>query len=90
MAPKPKSAAQQQPAILRIYGRNVELMSFKTGISMPELAKRLDISANALSRIRFGRSKYIDPAVLDQLCGMFNCTYQDLLTQQEGVNYDNV
>jgi DNA-binding Xre family transcriptional regulator len=73
---------------LRIYARNLEILLVKAGITHVELAKRLGLSANAMNRIRFVRNAYLDPDVLFAFTRVFDCTPNDLLLPQPGVDYD--
>lgn len=73
--------------LLRVFGRNIDVEAYKRGLSSPQLAQRLGISPSALNRIRFARSRYIDPAVLVTLTQVFGCDFNDLLTPQPGIDY---
>lgn len=74
--------------LLRIYARNIELLAFKRGWTQETLATRLGVSTNTLIRIRRHQAKYIDPDVLLALMDVFDCTPNDILLPEEGVNYD--
>jgi DNA-binding Xre family transcriptional regulator len=76
------------PRLMRVYARNIDLLAYKRGWSTELLAKRLALSPNTLIRIRRHQSKYIDPEVLLALMDVFDCTPNDILLPQEGVNYD--
>lgn len=76
-------------SLLRIYGRNIDVACFKRGWSPQTLASRLGISINALNRVRFGRSRYIDPGVLIGLTELFTCEFNELLSRQPGIDYSS-
>lgn len=77
------------PSLLRVYSRNLELQMTKKGWSPPQLGKRLGVSQNTLSRIRFCRSRYIDPEVLEAACRVFACEPNDLLLAHPDIDYDD-
>jgi transcriptional regulator with XRE-family HTH domain len=77
----------QQPPLLHVYARNVEHCAFKRGWSTAKLAHELGVSLNTLNRIRFGRSRYLDPEVFIALLELFGCTPNDLLLPQSGIDY---
>jgi DNA-binding Xre family transcriptional regulator len=77
----------QRPALLNVYARNVEHCAFKRGWSTAKLATELGITLNTLNRIRFGRSRYLDPEVLTALIDLFACEPNDLLLPQPGIDY---
>jgi DNA-binding Xre family transcriptional regulator len=76
-----------QPPLLHVYARNVEHCAFKRGWSTPRLATELGVSLNTLNRIRFGRSRYLDPEVFTALLELFGCEPNDLLLPQPGIDY---
>jgi DNA-binding Xre family transcriptional regulator len=78
----------QSPALLHIYARNVELCAFKRGWSFSRVATELGITLNTLNRIRFSRSRYLDPEVFSALLEIFACEPNDLLLPQPGIDYD--
>lgn len=77
----------QQPPLLRVYARNVEHLAFKRGWSATRLATELGVTMNTLNRIRFARSRYIDPEVFTALIEVFGCEPNDLLLAQPGFDY---
>lgn len=72
----------------RVYARNIELEALKRGWSQDVLATRLGVSRGTLARIRRGDLRYLDPEILLSLLQEFNCTPNDLLMPQEGIQYD--
>lgn len=84
--PMPTSPPSTNP-LLTTLGRNVDVYAFKRGWSAQHLATRLGVSVNALNRVRFGRCRYIDPAMLQGLTELFNCSFDDLLLPQPGIDY---
>jgi transcriptional regulator with XRE-family HTH domain len=76
-----------QPPLLHVYARNVEHCAFKRGWSMAKLAHELGVSHNTLNRIRFGRSRYLDPEVFTALLELFGCEPNELLLPQPGIDY---
>ncbi|MGA0103177.1 MAG: helix-turn-helix domain-containing protein [Steroidobacteraceae bacterium] len=77
-----------QPAqLLIVYARNVEFFAFRRGWSYTRLADELGITSNTLNRLRFARSRYIDPEVFAALLEIFACEPNDLLLPQPGINY---
>lgn len=59
--------------------RNLEWLSFERGWGHDELREELGITKNTLNRLRFGRSRYIDPEILMSACEVFELTPNDLL-----------
>lgn len=79
----------QQPPLLHVYSRNVEHCAFKRGWTAARLASELGVSLNTLNRIRFVRSRYVDPEILDALLEIFGCEPNDLLLAQPGIDYSS-
>lgn len=77
----------QQPPLLHVYARNVEHCAFKRGWPPAKLAHELGVTLNTLNRIRFGRSRYLDPEVFIALLELFACEPNDLLLPQPGIDY---
>lgn len=77
----------QQPPLLHVYARNVQHLAFKRGWSAPRLARELGVTMNTLNRIRFARSRYIDPEVFIALLAVFECEPNDLFLPQPGIDY---
>jgi DNA-binding Xre family transcriptional regulator len=73
--------------ILPIYARNIELQAFKKGWSANRLALEIGTSVPTLNRVRFCRSKYIDPELFQDLLRVFKCTPNDLLLPQPDIDY---
>lgn len=63
--------ATQKPSLVHIYARNVEHFAFKRGWQPPKLAHELGITLNTLNRIRFSRSRYLDPEVFVAMLELF-------------------
>lgn len=78
---------QPGPSLLRIYSRNLELWMTKKGWTPTQLAKRLGVTQNTLNRIRFNRSRYIDPEVFEGCLRVFDCVPNDLLTAHADIDY---
>lgn len=74
-------------SLLTVYGRNIDVAAFKRGWSTPQLAGLLNISPNAVSRLRNGRNTLIDPKILQRLTELFNCDFNALLMPQPGIDY---
>jgi len=81
--------ASQKPSLVTIYARNVEHCAFKRGWSAPKLATELGVTLNTLNRIRFARSRYLDPEVFVALLDIFECEPNDLLLPQPGIDYSH-
>lgn len=79
--------ASQKPSLVTIYARNVEHCAFKRGWQAPVLANKLGVTLNTLNRIRFARSRYLDPEVFVALLEVFECEPNDLLLPQPGIDY---
>lgn len=77
------------PSLLRIYSRNLELWMTKRGWTPHQLGKRLGITQNTLSRIRFNRSRYIDPEIFEACLRVFACEPNDLLLAHPDIDYDD-
>lgn len=75
------------PSLLRVYTRNLELQMTKKGWTPAQLAKRLGVTQNTLSRIRFNRSRYIDPEVFEACLRVFTCEPNDLLLAHPDIDY---
>lgn len=76
----------EAPAIVVTFWRNLEWYSFQRGWTkgayqpdLDRLAEQLGVSKNTLSRLRFGRSRYIDPEILVSSLEVFELTPNDLL-----------
>lgn len=81
--------AASQPSLVQIYARNVEHHAFMRGWSSPKLAEELGVTLNTLTRIRYARSRYIDPDVFSALLRVFGCTPNDLLLPFPGIDYSS-
>jgi DNA-binding Xre family transcriptional regulator len=79
----------QQPSLLHVYARNVEHCAFKRGWPTSRLALELGVSLNTLNRIRFSRSRYLDPDVFVALLELFGCEPNDLLLPQPDIDYSS-
>lgn len=77
----------QNPPLLHVYARNVEHCAFKRGWTASRLARELGVTMNSLNRIRFARSRYLDPEVFTALIDLFGCEPNDLLMPQPGIDY---
>ena len=73
--------------LLHVYARNVEFFAFRRGWPPNRLAHELGVTLNTLNRIRFARSRYIDPEVFTALLELFACEPNDLLLPQHGIDY---
>lgn len=73
------------PAIVVTFWRNLEYYSFLRGWTNERLADQLGVSKNTLNRLRFGRSKYIDPEILVSSLEVFELTPDDLLLSKPEV-----
>ena len=80
--------SEQRPPLLCVYARNVEHCAFKRGWTPTRLAHELGVTLNTLNRIRFGRSRYLDPEVFVALLEIFGCEPNDLLNPQPGIDYE--
>jgi len=49
----------------------------------------LGVTANTLRRVRQKRNRYIDPELLAALIDVFECTPNDLLLPQAGIDYNS-
>ena len=78
--------AAQKPSLIQIYARNVDHCAFKRGWQAPKLATELGVTLNTLNRIRFARSRYLDPEVFSALLELFECEPNDLLQPQPGID----
>ena len=73
--------------ILRVYSRNIDILAFKRGWNTTRVAAALGVTANTLRRVRQKRNHYIDPELLAALLDVFECTPNDLLLPQAGIDY---
>ena len=80
--------SEQRPPLLCVYARNVEHCAFKRGWTPTRLATELGVTLNTLNRIRFARSRYLDPEVFVALLEIFGYEPNDLLNPQPGIDYD--
>lgn len=79
--------AAQKPSLIHVFARNIEHRACMRGWQTPRLATELGVTLNTLNRIRFGRSRFIDPEVLLGLLEIFECEPNDLLLPQPGIDY---
>jgi len=79
--------AKRVPQILSIYGRNIEMYTFKRGWSVHRLADELNCTVATLTRIRKCHNYLIDPELLSSLLRVFNCSPNDLLLPHDDVDY---
>jgi DNA-binding Xre family transcriptional regulator len=70
-----------------VLARNVQHMAFKRGWSPSRLSRELGVTSHTLTRVRLGRSRYIDPEVFAALLDVFNCEPNDLLLRQPDIDY---
>ena len=75
------------PASLPVYGRNIELYTFKKGWTSTRLASELGISVGTLRRVRFSRGRYLDLELMQELMRVFSCDPNDLLLPQPDIDY---
>ena len=75
----------EAPAIVVTFWRNLEYFSFLRGWSNERLAEQLGVSKNTLNRLRFGRSRYIDPEILVSSLEVFDLSPNDLLLSKPEV-----
>lgn len=80
------------PDIVITFWRNLEYYTFLRGWTNERLAEQLGVSKNTLNRLRFGRSRYIDPEILVSSLEVFELTPNDLLLSKPEVErrYANV
>ncbi len=76
-------------AMLRVYSRNSEILAIKRGWNTARVAAVLGVTANTLRRVRQKRNRYIDPELLAALIDVFECTPNDLLLPQAGIDYSS-
>jgi DNA-binding Xre family transcriptional regulator len=81
--------AAVKPPLTRVYARNIEHIAVMRGIPTSSLATELGLTANTMNRIRFARSRYLDPEVLVALLDLFECEPNDLLLPQPGIDYSH-
>jgi transcriptional regulator with XRE-family HTH domain len=72
--------------ILRVFGRNVEFLAARKGITLKALAADLQISGGALSRARKA-TRFIDVELLLGCARVLDSTADELLHRIEGVTY---
>jgi DNA-binding Xre family transcriptional regulator len=74
--------------LIRIYTRNIEHLAFKRGWDSTRLAVELGISSNTFRRLfRSGLSRYICTDLFQTALNIFDCTPNDLLLPQDGIEY---
>jgi DNA-binding Xre family transcriptional regulator len=73
--------------LIRIYARNIELLGFKRGWDSTRLASELGISTNTFRRLRSGVNRYICTDLFRTVLKLFDCSPNDLLLPQDGVDY---
>lgn len=74
---------------VRIYARNLELLAFKRGWDPTQTASMLGVSADSFRRLRAGKSRFICADLLNAALELFDCSPNDLLLPQPGVDYSN-
>jgi len=75
----------EAPEIVVTFWRNLEWYSFQRGWTNERLADQLGVSRNTLNRLRFGRSRYIDPEILTSSLEVFELEPNDLLLSKPEV-----
>mgnify|MGYP006268326815 CR=1 FL=1 len=73
--------------LITVLARNIQHLTFKRGWSANRLARELGVTENTLTRARLGRSRYIDPTLIDALLEVFACDPNALLTRQPDIDY---
>lgn len=79
---------KKPPSLLTVLSRNLELLMVKRGWTSPTVASKLGVNPDSINRIRAGRSKYLDPEMLENILNLFEVTPDTLLLPQDGVIYD--
>lgn len=79
------SLMTDSPDIVVTFWRNLEYYSFLRGWTNERLADQLGVSKNTLNRLRFGRSRYIDPEILTSSLEVFELEPNDLLLSKPEV-----
>lgn len=77
----------EEPLLIRIFARNIEFLGFKRGWDSTRIAKELGISCTTFRRLRSGVNRYICSDLLQTALKVFNCSPNDLLLPQDGVDY---
>lgn len=78
--------------ILRVYARNVEIWMCRRALTPADILREVgalgcDVSPHAVTNLRRTRGRWIDPELLAGLLDLFDCTPNDLLLPQPGVDY---
>ena len=74
--------------LIRIIGRNMELLALKRGWSLNDLAERGDTPVGHLRKLRDGHLRYIDPDAIEGIMTALNIQPNDLMLPMEDVVYD--
>ena len=62
-----------------VMGRNIRYLRQREHISPEDFARRLGITASALSTIETGENREIEDWLLDQICDFFSTDFQTLV-----------
>ena len=74
-------------SLIQVYARNVQIHMSRMNLTSSQVAASLCVTPVTFSRIRNGRIRMIDPAILTGLKNLFNCSANDLLEAQPDVEY---
>lgn len=76
------------PPLMKVFGRNVELLALKRGLTLKEIADKGELSYYHLSQVRKGTARFIDPDCIEILLKTLEVTPNDLFLPQSDVIYD--
>ena len=76
------------PPLMKVFGRNVELLALKRGWTLKEVADKGELSYYHLSQVRKGTARFIDPDCIEILLKTLEVTPNDLFLPQSDVIYD--
>ena len=78
----------QVSPLMRVFGRNMELLALKRGWTLKEVADKGELSYYHLTQVRNGKARYFDPDFIEGLLKTLEVTPNDLFLPQSDVIYD--
>lgn len=84
----PLTMTVQASPLMKVFGRNMELIALKRGWTLKEVADRGELSYYHLCQLRKGTARYLDPDCIEVLLKTLEVTPNDLFLPQSDVIYD--
>ena len=84
----PLAMTVQASPLMKVFGRNMELIALKRGWTLKEVADRGELSYYHLCQLRKGTARYLDPDCIEVLLKTLEVTPNDLFLAMDDVIYD--